>query len=301
MDLAALQELLGGAFGGLTPLGDRPELADQLHQIVGDKDTMTPIEQADVYREQFWLRHGDALREDFPGLRHLLGDDAFDALLRGYLLAYPPDSWTLRDLCRKMAVFCDEYAGFAADVAAVARDMARFEVAFEDIFDGADAAPIGPERVAEIPPEAWIGARLGFHPLLTLLSLGHPVHELRLALKEDKDPPRTVRAEPTHLAMWRGADLKVHYRAIDAAEHRLLESLRRDARLGDACAELAAAGERDADEPSGEEQRADEPSGEEQRVDEPSGEEQRVDARLGAWFRAWAMRGWIVSVRVDPA
>jgi hypothetical protein len=270
MSLAELQQILAGAFGGLTPLADRPELRAELERIVAEGRSMTPVEQADVYREQFWLRHQGALREDFPGLRHVVGEERFDDLVRAYLLAHPPDSWTLRDLCRKMASFCAGWGGLPAEVAPLARDMARFEVAFEDIFDGADVAPIGPDAVGAVPDDAWPAARIGFHPLLTLLVLDHPVHEIRLALRKGNEPPAVARAR-THVAMWRGADLKVHYRAIAAGEHELVEALRRGTPLGRACADVAASGEPE------------------------------VEARIGTWFRAWAMRGWIVAITADRA
>ena len=43
---------------------------------------MTPCEQLDVYREQFFLRHVGSLREDFPTVEHLLGAESFDDNVR---------------------------------------------------------------------------------------------------------------------------------------------------------------------------------------------------------------------------
>ena len=43
--------------------------------VIAGNDRLTPEEQAEIYREQFWLRHRDVLRDDYPALRHLLGEE----------------------------------------------------------------------------------------------------------------------------------------------------------------------------------------------------------------------------------
>ena len=69
-----------------------------------------------------------------------------------------------------------------------------------------------------------------------LLTPSHPVHELRTQVRADKKPPLDeVANTPTFVALWRGEDQRVHYRGISAAEHALIESLRRGDNLGAAC------------------------------------------------------------------
>jgi hypothetical protein len=282
MQLERIQHLLAGLFVGATPLTERDDLRDAIAEVVSGNDRLTPQQQAEIYREQFWLRHFDVLREDFPTLRWLLGDDAFDAFARAYLAACPPDSYTLRDLGNRLADFAARYDGFDAALAPIARDVACFELAFVDVFDGPSETPIAIADVQALAPEQWPRARLDLSSLLRLLHLDHPVNRLRTLVKRaDKDgvaardmgaPPALPR-EPGWVALWRGRDLKVSYRPIAAPEAALMERLRQGLPLGEAIEHTLLS------------------------LDEA--DTHTLGANLQKWFQGWAMRGWITAVRVD--
>ncbi len=267
--LETLQRALAAAFRRLTPIEERAELAAAVTAIVRGNDRLTPLEQAEIYRGQFWLRHRDALYEDYPGLSYLLGEEAFEQLLRDYLSAHPPDSFTLRDLGNHLAAFAATYDRFPEGMATLARDMATFELAFIEVWDGAGAEPIALAKAEAMSPEAWVNAIITFDPLLTLLELSHPVHELRTKLRAGEAPPRELTATPTYVAVWRGDDLRIHYRSHSAAEHELLCRLRRGEPLGSACEHAA------------------------RRAERP----EAIAEELATWFRGWATRGFITDVR----
>jgi hypothetical protein len=65
---------------------------------VTGNDRLSPAEQVDIYRRQFWLRHEDCLAEDFPALRAILGEPLWEAFVRDYLTEIPPTAPNLRDL-----------------------------------------------------------------------------------------------------------------------------------------------------------------------------------------------------------
>ncbi len=270
--LERIQRVLGVAFRQFKPIAEQSELVDAVKSIVSGNDRLSPLQQAEIYREQFWFRHRDSLYEDYPGLLHILGEQAFEQFLRAYLLACPPDSWTLRDLGNRIAGFAVEYTEFDPGKAALARDMAAFELAFIDIWDGAETQAIELGRVESIPPEAWVTAKLELHPLLTLLALSHPVHDLRTAVRACEDDtssiPWDIPNTPTFVALWRGEDERVHYRSMSASEDALVRSLRSGEPLGVACDRAA------------------------ERAEDPS----QIPGKLQAWFRGWATRGWIVDI-----
>ena len=47
-----------------------------------------------------------------------------------------------------------------------------------------DAAPLDPAKLAAIPEDAWLGARIVLHPALRLLQVRYPVADLRRKLKQ---------------------------------------------------------------------------------------------------------------------
>src|SRR5687767_793023 len=64
--------------------------------------TLSPLDQIEVYREQFRMRMWDALLEEIPGLAKWLGDDA-DDMVWAFLADHPPDSWTLARIADPLA------------------------------------------------------------------------------------------------------------------------------------------------------------------------------------------------------
>jgi hypothetical protein len=269
--LEALMGALGRAFRSGSPLPDDPELEPVCREHVSGNDRLTPAEQADIYRRQFWLRHVDALVEDYPGLSYLIGEDAFDAFCRAYLEAHPPSSFTLRDLGSDVVRFAAAYNGFPPGKQALARDMARYELALVELFDGAAPPPLDPTKVTSMPEDGWSTARIVLHPLLVLMELGYPVHAVRSELKVGK-APEPPGPRPVHLALFR-TELTLRYEELDPSAFALLEALRRGVPLVPAC-EAVAAG-----------------------LDEAAGE--ALAARVGTWFSQWTSWGLIVDVVDD--
>ncbi|MBM4358793.1 MAG: putative DNA-binding domain-containing protein [Deltaproteobacteria bacterium] len=267
--LAEAQAFLGRMLQRSAPLAGATSEAERarIAALVTGNARLSPLEQVEIYREQFFLRHRDSLVEDFPALAYLLGRDAFHALVRAYLAAHPPASYTLRDLPLALPAFAAQYDGFSADLAAIARALARFEVAFITTFDSPEVAPVSPAKVAAIREDAWPNARLRLHPGLALFALDHPLHLFRSAVRRDEEPPRSLASGRVDVALWRGDDRRVHQTELEPAEHALLGALAEELTLEEAC--LRATSQTEGAEPN-----------------------------VAAWFAGWARRGWVVDVLV---
>ncbi len=266
--LHELEALLQQAFRRQEALaGDAP--AEALAAIhVSGNDRLTPAEQVDLYRRQYWLRHVDSLVEDYPGLQALLGEEGFEDFCRAYLDAFPPDAPSLRDLGSRIVRFAEGHVGFPEDRAEAALQMVRYEASFVDIFDGADPPPLDGAKVAAMPPEAWETTRVVLSPLLRLHRLTHPVHRFRAAVKDDVDlavpEPRT-----SLVALFRH-DLVIRYEEMEPTAFALLERLASGEALVPACDALASGlSPEDAE---------------------------ALGAKVGPWFQTWTSRGWIIDV-----
>ncbi|WP_437737657.1 HvfC/BufC family peptide modification chaperone [Sorangium sp. So ce1335] len=266
-ELAALMRELTRLVTAASPLPDDAALAGRCGELVAASARLTPAEQADIYRRQFWLRHVDALREDYPALAYVLGDGGFDTFARAYLAAHPPTSFTLRDLGRDVVDFSSVYDGFPPALRELARDVARYERALVDLFDGAAPPPLDPAKVTGMPAEGWSTARIVLHPLLTLVRLRYPAHLLRRELREGRSPALPA-PRPVHLAVFRSAaDLTIRYEELAPPAFALLEALGRGVPLVAACEEVAA-----------------------------GPDEAALAARVGGWFQQWTSWGLIVDV-----
>lgn len=273
--LERIQGLLAGAFRREEPVTGDAALAAACAEHVAGNDRLTPAEQVDIYRRQFWLRHVDSLAEDYIALRYVLGEDAFESFCHAYLTAHPPRAPSLRDLGADIPGFAERYQGFPPARRDLCVDLARYENAFIEIFDGPEPPPLDPDKLRSLPPEAWDTARIVLHPLLARMTVGHPVHRIRFAVKSGESPDLAeicadgVTRDPIHLAVFR-KDLTIRYEELEPEAARLLDGLAEGVPLVPACA-AAAEGI-------------------------PEARAAELEAKVATWFQQWTSWGVIVDV-----
>lgn len=264
-DLSDIQTFVADAIQRRRSLVDDPAMVEASRAIAAGNDRLSPVEMVDVYREQFFLRHVGALREDYPALAHRLGEEGFDDLACAYLAAIPPADFSLRDLGQKLPGFLAEAAPWSADRALA--DLARFEWAYVDAWDAADAPPLDPAKIAAMPEDGWPRARVVFHPSLTLLDLSIAAHRYRAAVRAEESPPPPA-PERTMCAVYMGPEM-LECADLDPRAYALVTRLARGVPLGEACEQAVAATGADA---------------------------ASLEAELGGWFSEWTSRGWVVDL-----
>ena len=202
--------------------------------FVKPNDRLSSFERLEIYNRQYWLRVLGSLREDYPGLRAVLGQPRFDALMRAYLAACPSTSFTLRNLGSRLEPWL---AGQdLGPKRALALDMARLERAHIEAFDEADEPKPTPEDLADLREST----RLRLQPHLRLLRLDHPVDDLLILVRGDgggqRQALRRILAQGPReifLAVHRH-DLTVYYKRLGPEAFRILDALQRRASLGSA-------------------------------------------------------------------
>ncbi len=264
MRLAEIQEQFAKTVQKNVAVLDDPKSFRVAQQLATGNVRMTPVDQLDVYREQFFLRHIGSLREDFPTVEHLLGAKKFDALCIAYLKELPPASFALRDASDRLAQFLETIAPYRDD--ALLADCAKIEWAFIEAFDAADAPPLDASTIAAIDEDAWDRAMIIFHPSLRFVGMKYPAHIFRSAVRNGEKPPRPE-AKPAYVVTFRSAE-SLRYLEVEPAAFALLRALAEGKALGDA-GELA------------------------EKIDANVGE------KIGDWFQMWSANGWISRVVVD--
>ena len=301
-DLNEIQRFFARVVVERAPLGESAAIVKEAPSIATGNTRLSPVQQLDIYREQFWLRHIAVLEEDFASLRTLLGEEQFDALARDYLSACPPRSFTLRDVGDRLGEYLATAPEYAVDP--LLADLAKLEWCFVEAFDAPDAPPLDTSSIATAREEDWPGAVVVLHPSVQRVVLAYPSHEYRAearrmqtarnelhhegggegehdcdhvhspdspdnALSPKRPEPQTV-----YLVVYRG-DEKLHYIDIEPAAFALLEALAAGTPLERACEVAAhAAGAKDASE---------------------------LEPQVGAWFQQWTSFGWVSEVRFGSA
>ena len=200
---------------------------------------LTSFERLEIYNRQYWFRVIDAVSEDFPALRAVLGRERFDSLVLAYLRENPSTSFTLRNLGARLPAWLASYPELTGPQHALAVDVARLEWAYIEAFDGASLMPLGWKDFAGLGRDST----LRLQPHLQLLDLQYPVDDVVLAVH--RGTPATdivsnavserrqssevtlpeVSRSNAYLAVHRFED-SVYYRRIEREEFLLLADLR---------------------------------------------------------------------------
>ena len=237
---------------------------------------LSPVEQLEIYRNQFWLRHTASLVEDFPGVGGILGQAEWEKLVEGYLESDSPRGWTLRELGRR---FPDHVGSQPAlPHRALCHDMARLEWCFIELFDAADRPGLDFAKLATLPADSLETGQIVLNPALALLEVSYPVADLRQRLLAARAtpgaPPVAIpEAEAQQLVLYRAADRRLYHRPVGPEAFALLDGLQRGLSLVAAC---------------------------EHALEQAPAHAERLQRNVGTWFQQWAKRGWIVDVVPNP-
>jgi hypothetical protein len=157
-------------------------------EIVKPNDRLTSVERLEIYNRVYWFRLLSSLADDFPGLRAVIGQEAFDKVLLGYLTEMPSVSYTLRDLGSRLESWLRAHHDLISSNDRMALDMVRLEWADIEAFDAAEYPVLSQAELA------GLGEDPVFHlqPNLQLLDLAYPVDELLLKVRETEDPETDI-------------------------------------------------------------------------------------------------------------
>lgn len=270
--LSELQAWLVEQLRKRTALPAQGEVVEAAARHLTGNDRLSPVEQLEIYREQFWLRHTSSLVEDFPGVSGILGQAEWQTLVESYLESHHPEDWTLRELGKDLPAHVARCQRLPHRE--LCHDMARLEWAFIELFDAREVPPLSLERVGSLPPGSLENGTIVLSPAVRLLEVSYPVADLRRALIRRRGSPQAPdvpvpEPEPQSLVLYRGRDRTLYHRPLRPGAFALLHALAQGQPLVKAC---QVAIER-----------------------EPDGAERLRDS-VGAWFRNWAERGWLVDV-----
>jgi hypothetical protein len=193
---------------------------------------LTAAERVEIYADMYLWRLVDALREDYPKLAALLGDERFYALAEAYVHEHPSRHHDLGRVGVHLAAFLRTHPGPGRPDLA---DLAALEWARSEVFFEAKKEPARQDALAALPPDEFLGARLRLAPALRLLAVEHDAVGLWRALEHGSPAPRPAPGIEA-IAVWR-RDFDVFHMALALDEATALES----AASGDPLARVCAA------------------------------------------------------------
>jgi hypothetical protein len=220
--------------GGVTV--ERPPMVDSgLLAVVRADERLGATERLAIYADMYASRLVDVLREDYPCVAAVLGEERFTTLARSYLAAHPSTHPSVRHVGQHLARFLD--ATPATHAPAYLADLARLEWLRGEAFDAPEARPLELERLKAVPADQWPDLRLRLIPAFRTLTSSWPVHEVWAAANAG-EPPGPVAATATAIRIWRES-FTVYHAVMTAIEARALARLAAGEAFGAACEEIS--------------------------------------------------------------
>lgn len=121
-----------------------------------------------VYADGYRSRLVEALGNDYPALKRVLGESGFDRTMRRFIAAHPSRTRNLRWYGGDLGRFLGRSSRGRRKPLA---ELARFEWALGLAFDAQDAPLARAEDVARVPAADWPGMRLRLHSSVQLIWL----------------------------------------------------------------------------------------------------------------------------------
>ncbi len=242
--------------------------ASTVREIVKPSAAWDSLARLAIYHHAYFARLVEVMRELFPALVTALDQQTFDALALAYLEQNPPRSYTLNQLADRFIPFLQatrpaRTSGDTADWADFAIDLARLEMAIDEVFDGPgieDDPPLDARRMESLTTGDADQLRLQLAPCVRLLELQFPLNDYYTAFRRGEAPPPPPPGR-SWLALHR-RDYIVRRLPLAAGEYAVLAALSPGAPLGEAVAAALAY--------------------------IPAAD---LPAQLQAWFRDWAAAG----------
>ena len=181
-------------------------------------DEAAAAHRLNVYANMYFFRLLDVLRDDYPQIVRLVGDDAFHNLITDYLLAFPSANPSIRHVGSHLAEFVAGH-GLASAHPALA-SLAQLEWARGLAFDSPDGPILDAEQLTRVEAQDWPDLRFVVAPSFQQLTLDYPAQKLWQALERKEPPPALVAAE-TPILIWR-KEFTVYHRGCSGEEAELL-------------------------------------------------------------------------------
>ena len=288
MNLLEIQRKFSEAL--MTPLNSEEGIADRTQrglpmqqvaeEIVKPNNRLSSKDRLEIYSRSYWFRIISSLNEDFVGLRAVVGDRKFDALVEAYLAENPSRSFTLRNLGSRLAEWLSANPKCTHPHEQLALDMVRLEWADIECFDAAEEPGFKLDDLDHL----GVDPKLPLQPHVQLLELHYPVDDLLLQIRDESDDDsdeasntfserrsrarvkRVSKSKPkaTFIVVHR-VDYSVYFKRVTPEAYRVLTALQQGKTLSQA-------------------------------VDfafNPSTlPEKKITALVQKWFRDWAEWGW---------
>jgi Putative DNA-binding domain len=130
------------------------------------------------------------LRDLFPVITRLVGDDFFAVMARDYIKDHPPERPSLLFWGGSFSTFISSYQ--PAQTLPYLSDIARLETAWLAAYHASDCPPMDPSILTELPQDRLEWAVFKLHPSLSLIASPFPIDAIWHDNQGDEQSTKTI-------------------------------------------------------------------------------------------------------------
>jgi len=185
---------------------------------------MAPQARLAIYRNNIFHNYHQALRDVYPVVERLVGEDFFRLAVRRYIPLHPSRDGNLHSFGAAFGRFLDGFPP-AAQLPYLG-DVARLEWHVHEAFHAADHAAMPLDCLASVPPQQLPLLTFTLHPACRLLESRFPVHLIWQANQGEAGTEEAVNLDVGGVCLLlRRPGYAVEVEAVAAAEFGLLSAL----------------------------------------------------------------------------
>lgn len=186
---------------------------------IRSKDQFAPQDQLNVYINAYRARLYDVTAEDYPALKHYLGEQRFDELLNSFIENCPSDHFNIGRFSAKLPAYLAKKG--AKDTFAL--ELCNLEKALSQLTDPKETTPLTAEHLAGLTPESLLKTILYPREALELFHFEYQVNRYYQAF-QNEHPLSQAEKISSYLAVFRHED-RVWRMDLEAEEFVMLQML----------------------------------------------------------------------------
>lgn len=246
-------------------------ISDEAAFWINPSKTLAPFQRIEIYNQQYWWRLLTIMQENFPVLTRIFGYSDFNNLLaEPFLLAYPPNHWSLNNLGDYFPEWIQK--NYHDKDKRFVYESACLDLAFNLSFVEKELAPINFIEATQEGAEGLLTQKIRLQPHLFILEFKYSLPQFREAILKhppehwvDHDFPELKKGKRVFV-VFRSKEMNVVWKEISYGAFFLLKQFEKGSSIENVCSWL-------------------------ENQEGPLLEEAKEN--LHFWFQEWTILGWL--------
>lgn len=197
---------------------------------------LTAKNRLQIYRNNIFTTLTETLKNIYPVIESLVGEDFFAGVASHYMTLYPPISGDLNEFGHLFPEFLSQFK--PAQSLPYLCDVANLEWAYHEVFSEERGSLFDFEKLEAVPEKKYNIIKFKLHPASRLLSSSFPILDIwRLCQVRNGNEETVDIAKGGQEIFIIRRQLEVTFEIVSKGEFALLSALKNGALFADACSD----------------------------------------------------------------